>query len=372
MYLEGGDQFRGWFQSSLLIGVATKGKAPYKTCLCHGWTVDGEGKAMHKSLGNGVDPADLIAKYGADIVRLWASSADYRVDMRCSDAIFKQLSEKYLKIRNTARYILGNLAGFDPCKDMVPVEQMPELDRWALSRLNALVERCINAYEKYEFFGVTAAVHSFCVVDMSNFYLDVIKDRLYCDGAESLSRRSAQTTIYMILDAMMRLLAPLLAFTSNEVWQDMPHSDKEDARHVMLNDMPRPDAALKLSPEAELRWSNLLRLRDDVNKALELARAEKTVGKPLDAKVTLHIGEDAAALWKSVEGADLAQLCIVSELEVSDTPVEGWAGEAVPGLTVKVEASSLPKCPRCWTHSAGIGSDEKHPELCPRCAAAIG
>ena len=372
VYLEGGDQYRGWFQSSMLTSIAAKGVAPYKQIITHGWTVDGEGKAMHKSLGNGVDPADLIAKYGADIVRLWASSADYRVDMRCSDAIFKQLSEKYLKIRNTARYILGNLAGFDPCKDMVPVEQMPELDRWALSRLNALVERCINAYEKYEFFGVTAAVHSFCVVDMSNFYLDVIKDRLYCDGAESLSRRSAQTTIYMILDAMMRLLAPLLAFTSNEVWQDMPHSDKEDARHVMLNDMPRPDAALKLSPEAELRWANLLRLRDDVNKALELARAEKTVGKPLDAKVTLHIGEDAAALWKSVEGADLAQLCIVSELEVSDTPVEGWAGEAVPGLTVKVEASSLPKCPRCWTHSAGIGSDEKHPELCPRCAAAIG
>ena len=190
------------------------------------------------------------------------------MDLRCSAAIFKQLSEKYLKIRNTARYILGNLAGFDPCKDMVPVEQMHALDRWALSRLIARVERCINAYEKYEFFGVTAAVHSFCVVDMSNFYLDVIKDRLYCDGAESLSRRSAQTTIYMILDAMMRLLAPLLAFTSNEVWQDMPHSDKEDARHVMLNDMPRPDAALKLSPEAELRWANLLRLRDDVNKAL--------------------------------------------------------------------------------------------------------
>ena len=372
MYLEGGDQFRGWFQSSLLIGVATKGKAPYKTCLCHGWTVDGEGKAMHKSLGNGVDPADLIAKYGADLVRLWASSADYRVDMRCSDAIFKQLSEKYLKIRNTARYILGNLQGFDPNKDTVPVDQMPELDRWALSRLNSLVERCINAYEKYEFFGVTAAIHSFCVVDMSNFYLDVIKDRLYCDGADSLSRRSAQTTIYMILDAMMRLLAPLLAFTSNEVWQDMPHSDKEDARHVMLNDMPKPDAALKLSPEAELRWSNLLRIRDDVNKALELARAEKIVGKPLDAKVTIHVGEDAKAAWASVQGVDLAQLCIVSELEVSDAPIEGWAGESVPGLTIKVEASTLPKCPRCWTHSAGIGSDEKHPELCPRCAKAVG
>mgnify|MGYP000768148136 CR=1 FL=1 len=372
MYLEGGDQFRGWFQSSLLVGVATKGKAPYKNCLCHGWTVDGEGRAMHKSLGNGVDPADLIAKYGADIVRLWASSADYRVDMRCSDSIFKQLSEKYLKIRNTARYILGNLNGFNPDKDMVAYADMPELDRWALSRLNALVERCINAYEKYEFFGVTAAVHSFCVVDMSNFYLDVIKDRLYCDGAESLSRRSAQTTIYMILDAMMRLLAPLLSFTSNEVWQDMPHGEGADPRHVMLNDMPKPNDAMKLSAEEELRWSNLLRIRDDVNKALELARAEKTVGKPLDAKVTLYVGEDAKAAWESVKGANLAELCIVSELEVSEAPVEGWAGESVQGLTVKVEASTLPKCPRCWTHSAGIGTDEKHPELCPRCAKAVG
>ena len=373
MYLEGLDQYRGWFQSSLLTAVGAFGEgAPFKECVTHGWTVDGEGRAMHKSLGNGVDPADLIAKYGADIVRLWASSADYRVDMRCSDAIFKQLSEKYLKIRNTARYILGNLNGFDPDKDMVAYADMPELDRWALSRLNALVERCINAYEKYEFFGVTAAVHSFCVVDMSNFYLDVIKDRLYCDGAESLSRRSAQTTIYMILDAMMRLLAPLLSFTSNEVWQDMPHGEGADPRHVMLNDMPKPNDAMKLSAEEELRWSNLLRIRDDVNKALELARAEKTVGKPLDAKVTLYVGEDAKAAWESVKGANLAELCIVSELEVSEAPVEGWAGESVQGLTVKVEASTLPKCPRCWTHSAGIGTDEKHPELCPRCAKAVG
>ena len=219
---------------------------------------------------------------------------------------------------------------------------------------------------------MTAAVHSFCVVDMSNFYLDVIKDRLYCDGAESVSRRSAQTTIYMILDAMMRLLAPLLSFTSNEVWQDMPHGKGADARHVMLNDMPKADGKYRLSAEAELRWSNLLRIRDDVNKALELARAEKAVGKPLDAKVTLYVGEDAKAAWASVEGADLAELCIVSELEVSAEPVEGWAGESVQGLTVKVEPSALPKCPRCWTHSAGIGTDGKHPELCPRCAKAVG
>ena len=371
MYLEGGDQFRGWFQSSLLVGVATKGKAPYKECLCHGWTVDGEGKAMHKSLGNGVDPADLIAKYGADIVRLWAASADYRVDMRCSDSIFKQLSEKYLKIRNTARYILGNLNGFDPDRDMVAYEDMPELDRWALSRLNALVERCINSYEKYEFFGVTAAVHSFCVVDMSNFYLDVIKDRLYCDAENSLSRRSAQTAIYIILDHLMRLLAPLLAFTSNEVWQDMPHDSSADKRHVMLNDMPKVEEAWKLNAEESVRWANLMALRDDVNKALELARAEKIVGKPLDAKVTLYVADEAKAAWETVKDADLAALCIVSELEVSDSPVEGWAGTEMPGVTVKVEASELAKCLRCWTHDAGVGSDPEHPELCPRCAAAI-
>ena len=371
MYLEGGDQFRGWFQSRLLIGVATKGKAPYKECLCHGWTVDGEGKAMHKSLGNGVDPADLIAKYGADIVRLWAASADYRLDMRCSDAIFKQLSEKYLKIRNTARYILGNLAGFDPDRDMVPVSEMPELDRWALSRLNALVEKCLNAYEKYEFFAVTAAVHNFCVVDMSNFYLDVIKDRLYCDAKDSLSRRSAQTAIYAILDRLMRLLAPLLAFTSNEVWQAMPHGKGADARHVMLNDMPAVEEDLKLSEDERVRWANLMALRDDVNKALELARAEKVVGKPLDAKVTVFVADEAKAAWETVKDADLAALCIVSEFELSDSPVEGWAGTELPGVTVKVEASALPKCPRCWTHSAGIGSDAEHPELCPRCAAAV-
>ena len=326
---------------------------------------------MHKSLGNGVDPADLIAKYGADIVRLWAASADYRVDMRCSDAIFKQLSEKYLKIRNTARYILGNLNGFDPDKDMVAYEQLTELDRWALSRLNALVERCINSYEKYEFFGVTSAIHSFCVVDMSNFYLDVIKDRLYCDAQYSLSRRSAQTAIYIILDHLMRLLAPLLSFTANEVWLDMPHGSDADARNVMLNDMPKVEEAWKLSETESVRWANLMALRDDVNKALELARAEKIVGKPLDAKVTIYVADEARAAWETVKDADLAQLCIVSELEVSDAPVEGWAGTELPGITVKVEASELAKCLRCWTHDAGVGSDAEHPELCPRCAAAV-
>ena len=205
---------------------------------------------------------------------------------------------------------------------------------------------------------------------MSNFYLDVIKDRLYCDGADSLSRRSAQTAIYTILDAMVRLLAPLLSFTANEIWLAMPHAGGADARHVMLNDMPACDGARRLSAEDELRWDNLMRIRDDVNKALELARAEKLIGKPLDAKVTVSVAEEARAAWQSVQGAPLDKLCIVSEFAEGDAE-GGFAGEEMPGLTIKVEPSALPKCPRCWTHSAGIGSDSEHPELCPRCAAAV-
>ena len=370
MYLEGGDQFRGWFQSSLLIGVAVKGAAPYKSVLCHGWTVDGEGKAMHKSLGNGIYPEDIIPKYGADLIRLWASSTDYKMDVRCSDAIFKQLSDKYLKIRNTARYILGNLEGVDP-NNLLPYDEMPELDKWALSRLNVLVEKCRAAYDKYEFHAVTYAIHNFCVVEMSSFYLDVIKDRLYCDGDDSISRRSAQTAIYRILDAVVRLLAPVLSFTANEIWLEMPHAEADDARHVMLNDMPEFCEGLCLSSEDEQRWANLMALRDDVNKALELARAEKVVGKPLDARATIYVDETARAAWDTVKDAPLAQLCIVSELSAVMGEGEGWSGESMPGITVKIEASELPKCLRCWTHDAGIGSDAEHPELCPRCAAAI-
>lgn len=370
MYLEGNDQYRGWFQSSLLTAVATKGAAPYKICLTHGWTVDGEGRAMHKSLGNGILPDEIIPLYGADLVRLWTASADSRLDVRCSDAIFKQLSEKYLKIRNTARFILGNLDGFDP-DNLVDYKEMADLDKWALDRLGRLIDRCIAAFEKYEFFNVTSAVHNFCVVELSNFYLDVIKDRLYCDGAESLSRRSAQTTIYLILDAMVRLLAPLLSFTANEIWLSMPHDKEKGALHVMLNDMPKAEPAWKLSADEVARWQLVLDLRADVNKALELARADKTVGKPLDAKVTLFVSDEAKAACDQIRGADLASLCIVSELETVYGSGDGWQGENFPGVTVKVEPSTLPKCPRCWTHSASVGSDPAHPNLCARCAAAI-
>ena len=313
---------------------------------------------------------EIIPKYGADLIRLWAGSADYRLDVRCSDSIFKQLSDKYLKIRNTARFILGNLNGFSP-DDCLKYDELLSLDRWALSATNKLIEKCLAAYEKYEFFAVTYAVHNFCIVEMSNFYLDIIKDRLYCDAEDSLSRKSAQTTIFLILDAMVRLLAPILAFTSNEIWLAMPHRKEDDARHVMLNDMPKPDESLKLSADEAEKWDKIIALRDDVNKAMELARSEKIVGKPLDAKVTLGYKNSEDAAFVSAIKDELGQIFIVSEVVVKNEEIEGMSAESAEGLSIKVEASTLPKCPRCWMRHEGIGTNENHPELCPRCAAVL-
>jgi len=371
MYFEGLDQYRGWFQSSLLTAVATKGKAPYKICMTHGWTVDGEGKAMHKSLGNGVYPEEVIPKYGADLLRLWAASADYHQDMRCSDKQFKQLSDMYLKIRNTARYILGNLNGYDPVANRVAFEDMLPLDRWAMIQLNDLVRRCIDAYEAYDFYVVSHSVHKFCIMEMSNFYLDIIKDRLYCDGIDSLSRRSAQTAIYEILSAITRLLAPILAFTTYEIWEAMNHGEGVDPTHVMLNDMPAYDPARVFTAEEAEYWDKVLKLRGDVNKALELARAEKRVGKPLDAKITLYVGDEAKAAFEQIKGENFEQICIVSEVIIADGEGEGYKGEQFAGITVKVETSEEAKCPRCWMHSATVGSSAEHPALCARCAAAL-
>ncbi len=371
LYLEGGDQFRGWFQSSLLTSVALRGEAPYKAVLCHGWTVDGEGRAMHKSLGNGISPDEVIQKYGADLCRLWAASADFRLDMRASDAIFKQLSDKYLKIRNTARFILGNLNDFDPNADMVGRSDMLPPDQWALSRCAALIEKCLAAYEKYEFWSVTYAIHNFCVVDMSNIYLDIVKDRLYCEAPRSRARRSAQSAIWLILDAMVRLLAPILSFTADEIWQSMPHMEGEDGRSVMLNDMPAADPVWKLSEEDERFWEESLHLRNDVNKALELARADKIIGKPLEAKVTIHVGDGAKAAMERVGKQHFEALFIVSETEIREGAGDGWAGVEFPGVNIEVAPSAAPKCPRCWTHSPTVGQDAEYPELCARCARAL-
>ena len=374
MYMEGGDQYRGWFQSSLLVAVGALGKgAPYKECLTHGWTVDGEGRAMHKSLGNGVDPADMIKEFGADIVRLWAGSADYHVDVRCSKDIFKHLSQNYLKFRNTARYCLGNLDGFDP-DDLVAPQDMLELDRWAITKLNELIAKVDEAYNNYEFHIVSHAINDFCVVELSSFYLDIIKDRLYCEAKDSLKRRSAQTALWMILDSMTKMFAPILAFTCDEIWLAMPHRSSDDARNVVLNIMNRPFAEYALDAQTLAKWDALVSLRSDVNGVLESARADKRIGKPLEAAVTLHAVDDASRkAVEAVETMNLAELFIVSKCLISDedeTAEGAVIGEGVnnPGLKISVTEAPGVKCPRCWMHS-----EQADPEtgLCPRCAAVV-
>ena len=370
VYLEGLDQYRGWFQSSLLTAVGALGKgAPFKECVTHGWTVDGEGKAMHKSLGNGVDPADVFKKYGADICRLWAGSADYHVDVRCSDAIFKQLSQNYLKFRNTAKYCLDNLTDFDPNHLTAPAD-MEALDRWAITKLNELLVRCEAAYKDYEFLTVSHAVNDFCVVTLSSLYLDIIKDRLYCDGKDSASRRSAQSALWMILDAMTKVFAPILAFTCDEIWLQMPHRAEDDPRNVVLNQMTKPYADYALSEAEMTAWETAFRLRSDVNGVLETARADKRIGKSLEAHVALFAkDEDTKAALEAVKAIDLPEIFIVSNVSTDEAaPAEGAvveAGVSYPGLTVAVSEAKGTKCPRCWMHSK---TPDEH-GLCPRCAA---
>ena len=372
MYLEGADQYRGWFQSSLLTSVGALGQgAPFAKCLTHGWTVDGEGKAMHKSLGNGVDPADLIRDFGADIVRLWAASADYRADVRCSKEIFKQLSQNYLKFRNTARYCLGNLDGFD-ADDLVAPEDMEELDRWAMTKLNGLIRTAETAYDNYEFHVLTHAINDFCVVELSNFYLDILKDRLYCEGRNSLKRRSAQTALFLILDAMAKMYAPILPFTCDEIWQAMPHRQGDDVRNIVLNEMAKPYENYALTDEAMAKWDVLIALRDDVNGVLETARADKRIGKALEAHVALYAGDDKAkAALDTVRELNLAELFIVSDVLLeSAAPAEGnvvGSGTNYPALQIEVLPAAGEKCPRCWMHSTKANAEG----LCPRCAAVV-
>ena len=372
MYLEGLDQYRGWFQSSLLTAVGALGKgAPFRQCLTHGWTVDGEGRAMHKSLGNGMDPNEIIQKYGADMLRLWAGSADYHVDVRCSDNIFKQLSQNYLKFRNTAKYMLDNLVGFDPDALVKPEELLP-LDRWAITRLNQLTAAALKAYDNYEFHVISHAINDFCVVDLSSFYLDIIKDRLYCDGEASLSRRSAQTALYLILDTMTRLFAPILAFTCDEIWQAMPHRKEDDVRNILLNPFNPAFAEYALRPEKMDKWAALEQLRDGVNAALEAARAAKKIGKALEAHVTLaadDIGRAALEAIRKDFGDQWADLFIVSDVEVTEDPAVFAAAAETPvaGVRVAVSEARGVKCPRCWKHTASQREDG----LCARCAAVI-
>ena len=375
MYMEGGDQYRGWFQSSLLVAVGALGKgAPYKECLTHGWTVDGEGRAMHKSLGNGVDPADIVKEFGADMVRLWAGSADYHVDVRCSKEIFKQLSQNYLKFRNTARYCLGNLNGFD-ANNLVAPEDMLPLDRWAITKLNALIEKVEAAYNEYEFHVVSHAVNDFCVVELSSFYLDIIKDRLYCEEKDGLKRRSAQTALYLILDTMTKLFAPILAFTCDEIWLAMPHREGDDVRNVVFNTMNKPFTEYALSQEDLAKWDTLISVRNDVNGVLEAARGAKRIGKSLEAAVTLTVKDQAAKeAVEAISDMDLRDLfivssCLIAEDEVQDDAAVTGTGSNNPGLHISVKEAPGVKCPRCWMHSVDAQAETG---LCPRCAAVVG
>ena len=362
LYLEGADQYRGWFQSSLLTSVAAKGRSPYKAVCTHGWVVDGEGKAMHKSLGNGMSPDEVTEKFGADILRTWVASSDYHADIRISQDILKQLSDAYRKIRNTARFILSNLGDFNPDTDSVSVEKLDGIDKWAMARMDEIIEKCKAAYDKFDFHIVYSTMRDFCTIDLSNFYLDILKDRLYVEKADSESRRAAQTVIYNILRTMTLYLAPVISFTAEEIWGYMPRSEKDDAESVFFNKLPEK-SGVSADEEFMEKWEKIDELRDIVNKALEEARGQKLIGKSLEAKVTLNCGRDWYDFAKSVEN-DLVSAFIVSAVDVEKSEFDG--------VNVKVEVAPGEKCERCWTHSDTVGKCAEHPTLCARCAEIVG
>lgn len=363
LYLEGADQYRGWFQSSLLTSVVYHGIAPYKAVCTHGWVVDGEGKTMHKSLGNGIDPSEITDQYGADILRLWVASSDYHSDIRISKPILSQLSDAYKKIRNTARFILGNLGngkGFNPDTDCVSYDSLTELDKWAMMRLDALIDKVNEGYNAFDFHIVFHAIHNFCVIDMSNFYLDIIKDRLYCEKEDSELRRAAQTTMYRILSAVARLAAPIISFTAEEIWGFMPHSSEDDTQSVFLNQMPEK-SGIEFSGEFVEKWNFIYSTRESVNKVLEEARNAKTIGKSLEAGIVIRASAEDYEKYDSLSG-QLAEILIVSDVTVEKSDSE---------TSFEVVKAEGEKCERCWRYSKYVGTSHTHPTLCERCVIAV-
>ncbi|SEM76191.1 Isoleucyl-tRNA synthetase [Terribacillus saccharophilus] len=363
LYLEGSDQYRGWFNSSLTTAVAVTGKAPYKAVLSHGFALDGKGKKMSKSLGNIVVPAKIMKQYGADILRLWVASVDYQSDVRISDEIIKQTSEGYRKIRNTFRFLLANLHDFDPAKDSVAHADMVEVDRYMLAKLSDLTKHVRASYDKYEFADVYSAILSFCSVELSAFYLDFGKDILYIEAADHPARRSIQTAYYEIVKSLLQMLAPILAHTTEEAWSYIPG---EKAESIQLSDFPE---AVEIADHDELltKWDHFIKVRDDVLKALEIARSEKVIGKSLESKLTIVAKDDETK--QLLQGIDnLHQLLIVSEANVVDSDADAADYEHV---AVRVEKHPADRCERCWVASDTVGQDEKHPELCSRCASIV-
>src|SRR5271157_633489 len=373
VYLEAGDQYRGWFHSSLLVALGTHGMAPYRAVLTHGWVLDAERRAMSKSLGNVIDPNEVIKTHGAEILRLWVASVEFGEDVTISADMLTRLSEAYRKLRNTFRYCLGNLYDFDPAKDSADPSQLEEIDSWALERTADLLERAQSAYNEYAFHKVYRGVYDFATVDLSAFYFDILKDRLYTAPAGSVRRRAAQTTLYRIADALVRVLAPLLSFTADEVWTHLPAPHLREKSVHLARYVSPADLRAGLSAEHLQRmenWPRLIALRTEVLKALEVARQEKFIGGSLEARVVLAVTGELQPLVEQYRDL-LRYLFIVSQVEISDKEVEGAAATGLAGLSVKIEKALGRKCERCWNYSQQVGKDERYPTVCERCSAAL-
>jgi len=371
MYLEGSDQHRGWFHSSLLECVGTRDRAPYKEVLTHGFVVDGEGKKMSKSVGNVIDPQEIIDKYGAEILRLWVAAEDYTMDIRISDEILQRLVEAYRRIRNTGRYILGNLYDFNVKKDMASYSEMEEIDQWILQRLQLVIERTRKAYENYQFHVVYYTLYNFCTVDLSALYLDVSKDRLYTAKAASRQRRSAQSAMYLVLDAMARLLAPILTFTAEEVWTALPAYEGK-AESVHLTQFPEISSTYRNDALGDT-WGTLIGIRAEISKALEMARKQKVIGHSLDAAVSVSAPEKICQLLEK-HREDMRVLLIVSSFSIvpEGTIKEGYESGEFKGLKVFVSKAAGKKCERCWVASETVGKRADHPTICDRCFNNLG
>ncbi len=365
LYVEGGDQYRGWFHSSLLVGVGLRGSSPYRQCATHGWTLDAEGRAMSKSIGNVIEPATIVKKYGADVLRLWVASVEFTEDVRISETILARLSEAYRKIRNTFRYALGNLCDFDPSRDAVPVPEMLEIDQWILVRAEQLVERCRGFYEEFSFHRAYQALYNFCTIDLSSLYFDVLKDRLYTAAPKSVERRSAQTALYRLTSALVRLLAPLVSYTAEEAWKHFT-AGTGPASSVHLAEFPAPsDLTEGLTGEHRTRaanWERLVEVRDSVLKSLEIARQEKFIGAPLEARVSLTADDTLYPLLEAYQ-SQLPMLFIVSQVKLKR--------KKDATLAVHIEHADGAKCERCWKYATTIGADRRFPTICAPCAKAV-
>jgi isoleucyl-tRNA synthetase len=369
MYLEGSDQHRGWFHSSLLCSVGTRDQAPFKSVLTHGFVVDGSGRKMSKSRGNVISPEEVINKHGAEILRLWVASEDYRGDIRLSQEILDRLTEAYRRLRNTFRYLVGNLTDFDPSRDSVSYGDLLELDRWALHKFQELTKSVLRSYQRYEYHAIYQAIYNLCVLTLSSFYLDVLKDRLYTTAADSRERRSAQTVMNEILEGLVRLVAPIIPFTAEEVWAYLPSKDKPASVHAAQFNSARDDYM-----DASLieRWVLLLGVRKEITKALELARQGKVIGHSLDASVTVVLSPELLKPLQDYRD-ELRSICIVSAVHFVDegTIEKGYESQDYPGLVIGVAPSQYLKCERCWVRDPAVGQDEEHPTLCDRCTQVI-